>query len=239
MQHVALSSWVDTRSFLISLDFYQALEAPRHTGAPQQPSCLTEPQLYDPCCPICLVDGPAARSQVCRPPESLLMEMRFFPCCMPRSLGDLPGFLPLCSRVGGGCWTVALPLTLSGMLAEVLSMPFPFVSWSPSFLHPAVSTPGSGQPMHPQCCKEEAWPEQMHRYAAVACPVWAASSVNAGREYTFFWCSWNVSILVFLGHLSLLDFAGNGTLTDFLVKLAMHICVTANWGHKMFYFAYV
>ena len=222
------------RSFLISLDFSRALEAPQHTGAPQQPSCLIELLLYNPRCPMCLVDGLAAHSQVCRPPESLLMDLRWgwdveywwswgetswipvdFPCRMHRSLGDLPGFLPLCSRVGGrrilnllDCSTS--PHSFSNacrgphrsfsfcFLISILPPPNSFYSWPWPTHASTVLEWGSLTREHLQVC---------------SCSMFCVSCFLFEWWYgnTFFWCSWNVSISMFLGHLSLLSFAGNGT----------------------------
>lgn len=89
-----------------------------------------EAALLSPWCDVCLVDGPTAHSQVCRPPESLLMELRCLPCWMHRMhwVICLVSFLFASGWEVGiywFCWTAAHLFILSVMLVEVALFMFP------------------------------------------------------------------------------------------------------------------
>lgn len=106
-------------SFLVTLDFYQILEVLGHTDALQQPNCLIKHLLYKHQCLPCLVLLLTPRSADFLNPcwwrwgTSLAVRIGHWVICLDSCLKS--------------CWSAAL-LTLSVMLAKVLTAPVPFVS---------------------------------------------------------------------------------------------------------------
>lgn len=124
VQLVDISSWHE-----IFLSISGLLPGPGGSSAHRCPTAMKLP-CWAPDVMCAWWIGPTAHSQVCRPPESLLMELRCLPCWMHGMhwVICLVSFLFASGWEVGiywFCWTAALPFILSVMLVEVPLFLFP------------------------------------------------------------------------------------------------------------------